>query len=81
MLGLEYHRLSRHDDAAKAFRHAVDLNPDHTAAYRELGKALRDAGRRQEAIDILEKGIAAAAKTKDLQTGKEMDVFLRRLRG
>ena len=81
MLGLEYHRLARLDDAANAFRRAVERNPDYTAAYRELGKTLRDAGHRQEAIRVLETGLAVAAKTKDLQTAKEMEVFLRRLRG
>lgn len=81
MLGLEYARLRRPEDAANAFRRAADLNPDHTAAWRELGKALRDAGRPEEAVAAFETGLEVAARTGDLQTAKEIGVFLRRVRG
>lgn len=81
MLGLEYHKLRKLEEADRAFRRAIELNRDYTAAYRELGKVLRDAGRRQEAIEAFERGLAVAEHTKDLQTAKEMAVLLKRLRG
>ncbi len=80
LLGIEYRMLGRLDDAANALRRAIERDPDYTAAYRELGKALRDAGKREEAIDAFERGLAVAERTRDLQTGKEMAVLLKRLR-
>lgn len=81
LLGLELSNLSRFEEATASFRRAVELKPDYTAAYRELGKALREAGRISEAIDAFERGIAVGDQTRDVQTAKEMRVFLRRLTG
>ncbi len=80
LLGLEYVRLGRLLDAIDAFETAIRINPDYTAAYRELGKSLRDAGRRREAADILGQGVVVAERTHDSQTLKEMLVFLKRLK-
>lgn len=41
--------------AANAFRKAVELDPENARAYWLLGKALFDAGQREEAIDPLRK--------------------------
>jgi len=79
LVGIEYYKIGRYDDAASAYRRAIELMDDYTAAYRDLGKALRDAGRREEAIAAFERGIAVAQRTHDVQTMKEMQVFLRRL--
>ena len=79
LIGIEYYKMARYDEAASAHRRAIELMEDYTAAYRDLGKALRDAGRREEAIAAFERGIAVAERTHDVQTMKEMQVFLRRL--
>jgi uncharacterized protein HemY len=81
MLGEEHLKGKRFDDAAKAFRRAVECKADYTAAYRELGKALREAGRKGEAIHAFEEGLAVAERTGDVQTGKEIRVFLNRMAG
>lgn len=80
LVGLEYSKMARYDDATKAYRRAIELKQDFTAAYRDLGKALRDGGRPDEAVSAFEKGIAVAERTHDVQTKKEMQVFLRRLK-
>jgi predicted negative regulator of RcsB-dependent stress response len=48
---------------------------------RHWGDALRKADRTQEAINVYEKGIAVSEETGDLQAGKEMQVFLDKLKG
>ncbi len=80
MLGMEYAKLRRHLDAIEAFETAIRINPDYTAAYRELGKSLRDAGRRGEATEVLGQGVVVAERTRDSQTLKELLVFLKRLK-
>lgn len=80
LLGMECAKLRRHLDAIDAFERAIRINPDYTAAYRELGKSLREAGRRHEAADVLGQGLVVAERTRDVQTMKEMLVFLKRLK-
>ena len=67
-------------EAVEHLSEAVRLSPDHTAGYRELGNALAMAARPDEAQAVYEKGLAVAESTGDLQTGKEIRVFLARLR-
>jgi uncharacterized protein HemY len=80
LLGMEYAKLLRHLDAIDAFERAIRVKPDYTAAYRELGKSLREAGRLHEAADVLGQGVVVAEQTHDAQTMKEMLVFLKRLK-
>jgi len=80
LLGMESAKLLRHLDAIDAFERAIRINADYTAAYRELGKSLREAGRRHEAADVLGQGVVVAERTHDVQTMKEMLVFLKRLK-
>ena len=74
-----YLDAGRADDAAAAYREAVRLKPDYSAAYRGLGRALERAGRVEEAKDAYATGLAVATQNGDLQTVKEIQVFLRRL--
>ena len=67
------------DEAAREFQRVIEMKPDYTAAYRGLGRALERLGRLQEAKEIYRRGIAVGERTGDLQTKKEMEVFLRRL--
>lgn len=78
-LGREYLRVGEAENAARAFRRVVELKPDYSAAYRELGKALEKTGQTDEAISIYQKGKEVAQQKGDLQTVKEIEVFLRRL--
>ena len=39
-LGLEYLKAKRNAEAEREFREVLQLKPDYSAAYRELGKVL-----------------------------------------
>jgi Flp pilus assembly protein TadD len=65
--------------AAEEFRHAVRLKPDYSAAMRDLGRALEKTGASEEAMQVYRQGIPVAERNGDLQTLKEMHVFLKRL--
>ncbi len=66
-------------DRIAEFKEVVELMPDYSAAHRGLGRALEKSGRRADAIAAYRKGLEVAAQTGDLQTKKEIEVFLRRL--
>jgi len=57
----------------------IRLKPDYSAAHRGLGRALEQAGRLAEAEAAYGAGREVAARTGDLQTKKEIEVFFRRL--
>lgn len=78
-LGAEYLRLGEFAAAAEEFHRTVELKPDYSAAYRELGRALEKLNRNQEATDAYRKGAEVAKQKGDLQTIKEIEVFLKRL--
>jgi len=65
--------------AAGHFRAALTLDPAYSAAWKQLGKALLAADDRAGASAAWSEGIAAAEARGDVQAGKEMKVFLRRL--
>lgn len=67
------------DEAAVEYAEAIRLKPDYSAAHRGLGRALERAGRIAEAKAAYAKGLEVASGTGDLQTKKEIEVFLRRL--
>ncbi len=78
-LGMEYQRLGAFVAAAEEFRRTTELKPDYSAAYRELGKALERLDQNQEAASTYRKGLEVAKQNGDLQTMREIEVFLRRL--
>jgi Flp pilus assembly protein TadD len=67
------------ENAIIEYRETVRLKPDYSAAHRGLGRALERAGRTAEAIAAYRQGLEVATKNGDLQTVKEIEVFLRRL--
>jgi predicted Zn-dependent protease len=78
-LGNEYLKLA---DAATAAQHlevAVRLDPNYSAAWKALGKALAEAGRAPEALDAYNQGIVVAEQRGDKQAAKEMTVFAKRI--
>ncbi|MFH0792764.1 MAG: tetratricopeptide repeat protein [bacterium] len=81
MLGKAYLDGGRAEEAAERLRRAVELRPSHTAAHRFLGNALEKAGRLEEAREAYERGLVVSEETRDYQTGKEIKVFLDRVRG
>ncbi len=81
MLGQELLKADRAGEAVEQLEAAIRLSPDHTAAYRHLGNALAAVGRGEEARRVFETGLEVAGRTGDLQTAKEIGVFLKRLKG
>ena len=78
-LGREYLKVKRYDEAERELREALRLKPDYSAAYRELGKSLVGMDRLDEAREIYTQGAQVASEKGDLQTQREIEVFLRRL--
>ena len=57
-LGITYHRLGRHDDAEKAFTHAMTLNERDVCAYNYLGRMYYDLRKYPEAIVVFKRAAA-----------------------
>ena len=67
------------ESAVLEYQETIRLKPDYSAAHRGLGRALERAGRPEDARAAYAKGLEVATQTGDLQTRKEIEVFLRRL--
>lgn len=78
-LAREYLKAKRYADAERELREALRLKPDYSAAYRELGKSLVALDRPDEAREVYTKGAQVACEKGDLQTQREIEVFLKRL--
>lgn len=78
-LGSEYLKLGEHWVAVYQLKRALELDPNYSAAWKVLGKALTEAGLPGEALETYRKGIAAAERRGDKQAAKEMTVFAGRL--
>jgi Tfp pilus assembly protein PilF len=74
--------LLKQGDSAEAIEHlqkAVEFDPQHSAAWKLLGKALAVENHQSDAINAYEQGIRVAEDKGDIQAAKEMKVFLKRL--
>jgi len=78
-LGSEYLKAGERERGIEHLREAVRRDPRYSAAWKVLGRALADAGRREEAREAYAQGIEAARAKGDRQAEKEMTVFARRL--
>jgi Tfp pilus assembly protein PilF len=70
-------------DAAAAVRHAeaaVRLDPEYSAGWKALGRALATAGRSSDAVAAYDRGAQVAERRGDQQAAKEMRVFSARLK-
>ena len=65
--------------AADHLRRALEFDPDYSAAWKQLGRALVAADDAAGAIAAWERGIEVAERRGDKQAVREMQVFLRRL--
>jgi Tfp pilus assembly protein PilF len=78
-LGTEYLKLGEAARAAQYFRDAIARDPNYSAAWKGLGKALTDAGQLADALTTYRQGITIATERGDKQAAREMTVFARRL--
>jgi Tfp pilus assembly protein PilF len=78
-LGAEYLKLRQTWVAVYQLRRALEMDPNYSAAWKLLGKALTDAGVLRDALDAYRRGVAIAEQRGDKQAAKEMAVFAQRL--
>jgi len=78
-LGSEYLKSADFEAAVAHLRTAVEKDPEYSAAWKLLGRALAENGREEEALVSYRRGIEVAEKKGDKQAAKEMTVFARRL--
>jgi Tfp pilus assembly protein PilF len=78
-LGSEYLKLKETWVAVYQLRRALEMDPNYSAAWKLLGKALTDAGALSDALDAYRRGIEVAERRGDKQAAKEMAVFAQRL--
>src|SRR3712207_2144932 len=78
-LGIELFKEGRYAEAREHLRRAVENKPDYSVAYRMLGRTHYELHENDEAKNTFLKGREVAQANGDLQTVKEIDVFLRRL--
>jgi predicted Zn-dependent protease len=79
-IGAEYLKAGEAAAAIPHLREAVAREPNYSAAWKLLGRALTEAGDRAAALEAYERGIAVADARGDRQAAKEMRVFAQRLR-
>ena len=78
-LGRVYAESENYPAAVKHLRKAVEMAPDYSAAWVELGRVLQRSGQPDEAACAWRSGIEAASRQGDKQAEKMMRVFLRRV--
>ena len=77
-LGNAYLGAGTAEEAVPHLERAVELDPDYSAAWKLLGRALADCGRAHDAVAAFDHGIAVAEQRGDVQAAKEMNVFRKR---
>ena len=78
-LGNELFKEKKYSEARKYLSRAVRNKPDYSVAHRTLGRTLYELGEDAEARRVFAEGREVARENGDLQTVKEIDVFVRRL--
>lgn len=79
-LGQALLKDSQFGDAIIHLHKALEFDPEYSAAWKLLGKALVENKQNDEAITAYEQGIKVAEAKGDIQAAKEMKVFLKRLK-
>jgi len=78
-LGNEWLKCGYPAKAVECLRQAVERDPNYSAAWKLLGKALTESSQLDEALAAYQQGIRVAEEKGDKQAAKEMTVFARRL--
>jgi len=66
------------DDATVHLAEAVHQDPQYSAAWKLYGRALVDQQQFEQAVAVLDQGIAVAEARGDNQAAREMQVFRKR---
>jgi predicted Zn-dependent protease len=75
-LAMEYRKLQRWDESLQTFTTLRARKPDYIAMYLMCGQMLDEAGRKDEAREWLESGLAAANAKGDSHAASEIQSAL-----
>lgn len=79
-MALELAKTGDHDQAIAAFDRCLALDPDYLYAYFHKARSLDAAGRRADAVGVLEIGAEKAAKAGDAKAHSELSEYLAQMR-
>ena len=71
-------RAGRYDEAIETLSRAILADPRYSAAFRDLGRTYLESKRAAQAIKTFRRGIPIAEQRGDLQTVREMQIFMKR---
>ena len=80
-LAMEYSNSGELDRALDEFRKLLSANPDYTAGYFMAAQTLANAGRKEEARQMLGSGISSAQRKGDAHAESQMQAMLEELNG
>lgn len=75
-LGLEVWKAGGEAEALQCFRKVLELDENYVGTYYHLGKLLHQMRLAEEAAAVYEKGIAVAAKLRDMHARSELQMAL-----
>ncbi len=79
LLGYEYNKSNRHEEAVEVLLRCIEISPDYAAAWKQLGDAFRKLCRLEEALEAYKKGADAGRNVGNEHTARECETFVRRL--
>ena len=80
-LAMEYAKSGQTDQALREFGTLLSANPDYAAGYFMAAQTLVKADRVDEAKEMLQNGIRAAARKGDSHAQSEMQAMLEEISG
>ncbi len=80
-LAMEFSKAGDVSRAMEEFHRLLAANPDYTPGYFMAAQTLARADRNDEAIKLLQDGIASAKRTGNAHAQSEMEVMLSELGG
>lgn len=75
-LGMEHVGQGQTDAALAEFATCLQHNPDYVPAYQMAAQTLARANRSEEAVPLLQQGLAAAQRTGNTHAASEMQALL-----
>ena len=76
-LATEYLRLNQSDKALQYYEDLINNHPNYTGTYYHLGKLYEALGRKQDAVNIYEKGMQITKEKRDNHAFSELQTVYR----
>lgn len=71
-VAMEYLSASDREKASSKLEWIIEQDPSYLAVYYQLAKLYGEQGRKDEAVEVYEKGIAVASSQRDMKTLGEL---------